>query len=190
MGSIFDHGVSPESVGEVTLTTHDWGHSDEWSAVNDSTFSIQPGPGEVWVLNECLIRFSAGLDFGPDNSLIIEGNISGLPGSIPITAYTNVRDFAKRADDLKVIDFMADGGGIKHPIVEARLVFSEPVMLWSTAGMTEQGPKKDVLGHVKLGSLVARLNNHSPFTMESDNSVPDLAICRYFISIYQDPDVG
>jgi hypothetical protein len=187
MGSIYEHGVPPKSIRNITLSTHDWGRSDEWPD-GSSEFVIRPDPGEIWVLRECYMKFSSGMDFGPDNNLIIEGGIDGMPSTIPITTYENVRDFIKRADDMKVVDLMAAGGGIIHPVVEVRLYFSEQVILWSSAGIVDGAPNVDVVGSPKLSSLSARLGDNSPFTMADDSSVPDLAVCRYFITAYEDQD--
>ena len=188
MGSIYAHGVPEKAIENVTLTTHDWGHVSSWTN-GDSSFVIQPGSGEIWVLRECRMKFSSGMTFSQDQSLLIEAGIPGYGSSIPITSYTGVRDFIKRADDFSVIDFMSEYGDLTYPLVEARLYFSEQVILWDSSGLDNGIPRTDSLGQIKLGSLTARIANNQPFTMAHDQSSPDIAICRYFLTIYEDPSV-
>lgn len=187
MGSIYAHGVPERAIENITLTTHDWGNASEWQDGN-SAFVLKPGPGEVWVLCECRMKFSAGMFFDPAQSLLIEGGIPGFEGIVPITSYQSVKDFVKRADDMSEIDFQTPFGDFTHSIIEARLYFSEQVILWSSARMSETGPNRDILGCLKLGSITARIANNQPFTMAEDGSPPEIAVCRYHLTIYQDPD--
>jgi len=187
MSNIYARGVPERSLRNVTITTHDWGKSSTWTDGN-SNFEIKPDPGEIWVLFECRLKFSSGMDFGPDNRLTINGIIDGLPTPIPITSYDNICDFMKRADRVDVYDLMADGGSITRPVSEISLYFSEHVVLWSSAGLGVNGPHVDMLGEPKLSRLLAGTANNQPFTIAKDGSQPEIAICRYFLSVHEDPD--
>jgi hypothetical protein len=184
MANIYAHGVPETIIENVTLSTHDWGDPSSWSnGPGDSTFEISPESGELMVLRECLIKFSAGIKFDIDNALVIEAKIETGGGQVivPITRYNGVADFIKRADRADVIDLMAEGGDITKPVVIIRLFFAKQIILWSTPG-------KDSLGDTKLQSLIARIDNNEPFQM-FDGGQPEIAICRYFMTRHSESDV-
>jgi hypothetical protein len=184
MANIYAHGVPETIIENVTLSTHNWGDPASWvNGTEDSTFEISPESGELMVLRECLIKFSSGMKFDSSNALVIEAKIEtgGDPIVVPITRYNGVSDFIKRADRVEIIDLMADGGDITHPIAIIRLFFAKQIILWSTPG-------QDKLGETKFQSLVARIDNHQPFKMH-DNAQPEIAICRYFMTRHSEADV-
>lgn len=184
MANIYAHGVPETILENVTLSTHDWGDSSSWvNGSGDSVFEIAPESGELMVLRECLIKFSSGMKFDNSNALVIEAKIEtgGDPIVVPITRYNGVADFIKRADRADVIDLMAEGGDIIHPVAIIRLFFAKQIILWSTPG-------QDKLGETKLQSLIARIDNNQPFEMY-DGSQPEIAICRYFMTRHSEADV-
>jgi hypothetical protein len=184
-------GLSPEAIAFNTITTHDWSDSSEWPVQDplDSKYVIQPEDGKAMVLTGVLVKFSENMAMIDGNAMIIEGVIvDNVPGcTIELTRFKKVRDYVKRADAQERLDFSLNGGEFSKPVMILKLDFSEHVFLWSSAGLTAQGPKKDKLGIPKFRKLVARMENNLPLRSGSDEQL-EIATSRYFAAVYVDPD--
>jgi hypothetical protein len=180
-------GLPPDAEAFDTITTHDWGDVGEWPAENDSSFYIVPAPGKAMALSGVLVRFSESMAMVAGNAMHIEGILAdGIP-AIPLATFARVRDYIKRSDASNRIAYAASGGDITLPVVELKLDFSAHVFLWSSAGMTPTGPRKDKLGIPKFGKLLVRMGANLPLRDKAGGAL-EIAASRYFAAIYADPD--
>jgi len=65
--------------------------------------------------------------------------------------------------------------------------FSQPPTLWSSAGMTPQGPKVDAMGIPKVNQMTVRIADNQPY-VTSTGDPAGMARAKYVAEVYLDPD--
>lgn len=65
--------------------------------------------------------------------------------------------------------------------------FSQPPTLWSSAGMTPQGPKVNAMGVPKVNQMTVRIADDQPY-ITSTGDQAGMARAKYVAEVYVDPD--
>lgn len=182
------NGLPSDVKSYDTVTTHDWAHTSEWSAVNNSVWELVPSAGEAIKITGVLIKISEDMIIHSGGSHIIEGVIADWVASpYKLTEYPNLRTFLGRADDWNKLDYAGPAGGdVNKPIISLKYDFSRPVVVWSSGGMSGGNPKVDLLGNPRWQKMRCRIADNVPYKDNAGN--PAQIVCsRYFVERYVDP---
>jgi hypothetical protein len=190
MSGFQPNGLPSNVKGFDTITSHDWSDTSAWPATDNSVWTLQPGADEVYKVTGVLIKFTEDMIIHSGGGMIIKGHIDGWASSpITLAQYSSMADFMARADEMNRIAYSGPiNGDVNKPIIQLKFDFSKPVIIWSSAGVTGGNPHVDILGNPKWEYMTAEIADDLPY--KDDNSDPaQMARSRYFVEIYEDPDV-
>jgi len=176
------NGLPTNVLRHDTVGSHDWADTSTWPAVDDSGWVVEPEAGEVLVLQEAHVYFSENIIMHENGQLLVEFYMDGNPDPVKTITYADMRDWIARAFEHYRIPYDgATGTEITGPVQHFVIPFSQPPILWSSAGV-------DALGNPKLNKMIVKIGNDSPYQKVGGGNA-EMGRARYVVDIYADPDV-
>ena len=163
------------------ISSHDFCRNDEWSeGTSDSTWTLEPAAGMAIKITSVIIRFSEHVKIHSGGSFLVSFYVTGNSTPVYQIEYANIRDFIKRACDVKVIPING-GGDVTEPVLETSMDFAKPPTLWSSTG-------NDALNIPKFNRMELTIEDDSPYKQSDGTTAAEMAVSRYECEYYTDPD--
>lgn len=174
-----------EFIDADDISTWDFTKKNEWNIQNGnlkSDWVLTPPDGEVWLYSEVKILLSSSTII--DKSIFIEFRIPGISSPVKTVIYRGRADLAIRSETITMVPHNCKiGNDLSEDFHVYSLQFAEDVLLWSSAGLANDGTPKTYgsarNSKPKIGSMVMRIEGDQPLQGQ-------MAKCRYHVCRYVD----
>jgi hypothetical protein len=179
------NGLSIECTRD-TIGVHDFADVNTWVvSTSDSKWTLDP-TNESSAYHDKVVRVIAmQLDLAEDilmasgQEMLVEFFVSGTASAVCTYTYADMSDWISRALHKQKVENSANVGNF----IQYNIEFAQKPTFWTSTGV-------DAAGETKLNKMVLRIANNTPYKKATDsNTCATLARPRYFVEIYDDPDV-